>query len=198
MRENYRVSAEASPRDPWSPAHNPHAIAVSEAQWWLWTLGLCARRVADGRDPDRQVDARQFIVALRQLAYAADMQQKATVDAPPAARRAIGEARRRFVVAVPGVIEARDILVHFDRYALGEGNQQRRLRSQSDVDEAEAARHFWCGGYDPATGEFAVGPHHIPIQRAYAEARALFGAIYNAAQAVDEARRATPFDEASG
>ncbi|MGC4833993.1 hypothetical protein ACLQ3D_05815 [Micromonospora vinacea] len=102
------------------------------------------------------------------------------------------------MVAVPGLIEARDILIHFDRYALGDGNQQRRLRSQSDVDEAEAARHFWGGGYDPATGEFAVGPHHIPIQRAYVEARALFGAIYNAAQALDEARRAVPSHEAGG
>ncbi|MBM0237506.1 hypothetical protein JNW88_10680 [Micromonospora sp. ATA32] len=96
------------------------------------------------------------------------------------------------------MIEARDILIHFDRYALGDGNQQRRLRSQSDVDAAEAARQFWGGGYDPATGEFVVGPHHIHIQRAYAEARALFGAIYNAAQALDEVRRAALSEEAGG
>jgi len=57
----------------WSPADNPYAIAVSEAQWWLRCAQLASRRMRGGDDPrspgvsSRQIDACQFVVALWQL-----------------------------------------------------------------------------------------------------------------------------------
>jgi hypothetical protein len=101
------------PADTWSPADNPYAIAVSEAQWWLWTAELCARRIREGRDPDRQIDTRLFIVALRQLLYAAEMEKRAVRHLDRAVRRALREACKKFDQAVPGLTDARDVLVHF-------------------------------------------------------------------------------------
>ncbi|MFB9853510.1 hypothetical protein ACFFMR_24335 [Micromonospora andamanensis] len=176
--------------EPWSPAHHPEAIAVSEAQWWVWTLRLCARRL-DEREfglwlPDpRQIDARQFAVALRQVEYAASMMLKDTLlDCCPAARAKLEAARERFLTKVSGAIAARDILIHFHDYALGEGNRQREQKRRDGV--AAAARDHWGGGYDPATGEFRLGPHRINIKLALEEAEVFFDVIYMAAKAFDD------------
>ena len=57
----------------WSP-DNPHAIAISEAQWWQGVVQLAVLRFL--RDPDdqriswfssRQIDARQLVFGLRQI-----------------------------------------------------------------------------------------------------------------------------------
>ncbi|WP_433344198.1 hypothetical protein [Micromonospora sp. CA-111912] len=179
----------ATTPEPWSPAHHPEAIAVSEAQWWVWTLRLCARRL-DERElgmwlPDpQQIDARQFAVALRQVEYAAKMMLAGTLlDCCPAARADLKAARQRFLDKVPGAIAARDILIHFDDYAVGEGVRQRKQKRQEGA--AAAARDHWGGGYDPATGEFTLGPNRINIKLALEEAEVLFDAIYSAAKAFD-------------
>jgi hypothetical protein len=175
--------------DPWSPAHHPEAIAVSEGQWTLWTLDLCAHRVRTGNDPHRQIDARVFVFMLRQLLYAAEMQHEAI---RPAVRPEIHAAFRRacaaFEQAIPGLVAARDILTHFNEYAVGDGRLQRKLRKETGIDAAEAARRFWGGGYDPSTGEFIIGPHRIHIERALGAAHMLGDAIYAAAKEVDFAR----------
>ncbi len=75
MNEDEGVTDPAQPN--WSPAGNPHAIAISEAQWWQRAVELAALRL---RDPDdqrvawfssRQIDARQLVFALRELLSAA-------------------------------------------------------------------------------------------------------------------------------
>ncbi|MFI0368848.1 hypothetical protein ACH35V_13260 [Actinomadura sp. 1N219] len=38
----------ATSPDDWSPADNPYAIAVSEAQWWLHTVELAISRMRKG------------------------------------------------------------------------------------------------------------------------------------------------------
>lgn len=177
---------QIAPADTWSPADNPYAIAVSEGQWWMWTAELCARRIREGRDPDRQIDTRQFIMALRQLLYAAEMEKREVQHLDPAVLQALGEARQHFDQSVPGLTDARNVLVHFDEYARGEGKLQHKLRKQG-VDAATAARQFWTFGYDPATGSVQVGPYEINIEQARLQARQLFRAIYTAAQAVDAA-----------
>ncbi|MFI2666691.1 hypothetical protein [Micromonospora carbonacea] len=180
----------ATTPEPWSPAHHPEAIAVSEAQWWVWTLRLCAHRLDEQElglwlpDP-RQVDARQFVVALRQVEYATRLMLKGTLlDGCPAARSELETARQRFLAKVPGVIAARDILIHFHDYALGEGNRQNKQKQRDGA--AAAARDHWGGGYNPATGEFRLGPHRINIKLALEEAEVLFDAIYMAAKAFDD------------
>lgn len=57
----------------WSPADNPGAIAVSEIQWWAHAAELAVLRMRGSDDhriswfSSRQIDARQLILALRQL-----------------------------------------------------------------------------------------------------------------------------------
>ncbi|WP_158781240.1 hypothetical protein [Streptomyces sp. NRRL S-237] len=88
--------------DDWSPADNPYAIAVSEAQWWQRTAALAVRRIrADDDDSSapffdsRQIDARQLCIALRQLLMAEKLEQIALADLgiDPAAGQALNEAR---------------------------------------------------------------------------------------------------------
>jgi hypothetical protein len=138
-------------------------------------------------DP-RQIDARQFAIALRQVDYAAEMLLKQALpkSAGPT-RLALEKARQRFLAAVPGAIAARDILIHFSDYAVGAGNRQREQRRREGA--ASAARHHWGGGYDPATGDFAQGPNRINVKSALDEAEHLFDAIYMAARAIDRAER---------
>src|SRR5260370_12849772 len=51
--------------DDWSSADNLGAVALSEANAWRRALDLCASRVHDGGE-DQQMDARMFLLALRQ------------------------------------------------------------------------------------------------------------------------------------
>jgi len=169
----------------WSPAHHPEAIAVSEGQWAVWTVDLCVRRIREGRDPERQIDARQLAVALRQVLTAAVMAQKVVADLDPAAHAALGVAIERFRQQVPAV-EVRDVLIHFEDYALGLGYRQKQIAKVAGP--AEAARQSWGGGYDPATDQFNLGTHRIDVEAARNEAHRLFDATYLAAKAVDAAQ----------
>ena len=70
----------AAPAD-WSPADNPYALAVSEAQWWQRAARLGVLRLRDADDrriswfSSRQIDARQLVFALRQLLHAERLEQ---------------------------------------------------------------------------------------------------------------------------
>lgn len=155
----------------------------------MWALDLCAERVRTGRDPHRQIDARQFVFMLRQLLLAAELQDEVIrLEVRPEIHAAYRCARSAFEQRIPGLVAARDILMHFNEYAVGDGRLQRKLRKEAGIGAAEAARMFWGGGYDPATGEFGIGPHRIHIERALQAARTLNDAIYAAAKAVDFAR----------
>src|SRR5215472_13353892 len=96
------VTASVPPN--WSPADNPQAIAISEAQWWQRSVQLSVLRL---RDPDdhriswfssRQLDARQLVFALRQILNAerlvAVAMEERGVDA--AAHEALARARKMF------------------------------------------------------------------------------------------------------
>jgi hypothetical protein len=150
---------------------------------------LCAHRISTGRDLDRQVDARLFVFMLRQLLYAAELQHEAIRSVVrPEIHAAFRRACMAFEQEAPGVVTARDILTHFNEYAVGDGRLQRKLREETGIDAAEAARRFWGGGYDPSTGEFGIGPHRIHVERTLEAAEKLFDAIYAAAKEVDFAR----------
>ncbi len=168
----------------WSPAHHPEAIAVSEGQWALSTVDLCVRRMREGQDPARQIDARQCVVALRLVLAAALMAQKVVKDLDPAAHAALGVAIEQFRRQVPAV-EVRDVLIHFEDYALGLGRRQKQMAKVAGP--ADSARQSWGGGYEPATDQFTLGPHRIDVEVARNGAHRLFEEIYLAARAVDAA-----------
>jgi hypothetical protein len=102
----------------WSPADNPHAIAISEAQWWQSAAQLAVLRLCDPDDQriswfsSRQIDARQLVFALRQILNA----ERLVVAAMEArgvdtgALEALAHARQRFEDALPGIKDMRDAL----------------------------------------------------------------------------------------
>jgi hypothetical protein len=192
------VVTETTPRD-WSPADNPHAIAISEAQWWQRAVQLAVLRL---RDPDdqriswfssRQIDARQLVFALRQLLSAARLADVAMeahgIDAT--AREALGHARQRFEDALPGIKDMRDALMHFEDWSRGEGRSGPQ-RDRRNAGEAlrDVAREFWGFGYDPGAGTVSLGPDTINVDTADRAARELSWAIYQASREVDQANAA--------
>ncbi len=176
----------------WSPADNPYAIAVSEAQWWQRTVELGVHRLADadGRISwfsSRQIDARQIVVALTQLLNAEQLEQGALRDLgiDQAVRDALAQARDRFEAALPGIKHMRDALIHFDEWSRGEGRGPQKNRIRAGASPREAAREFWGSGYDPTTRTISHGPYSIDVDAADQAAAELAHAVYLAAHAVD-------------
>jgi hypothetical protein len=183
----------------WSPADNPHDIAISEAQWWQRAVQLAVLRLRDADDQriswfsSRQIDARQLIFALRQLLSAArlvDVAMEAR-DVDATARDAFAQARQRFEDALPGVKDMRDALMHFEDWSRGEGRfgPQRDRRNAGEA-LRDVAREFWGFGYDPNAGTVSLGPYTIGADTADQAAKELSRAIYQAAREVDQANAA--------
>jgi hypothetical protein len=168
----------------WSPAENLYAVAVSEARAWMDTIDLTARRMRSGDPFEQQLDARLFLLALRQLLYAADLEARVIKVLAPSARTKLRAARASFKSAVPGLTDARNVLVHFDEYARGAGDLQRKL-TREGADVTEVARDYWPFGYDPGTGMIQLGPFQIQVENARLAARQLCHAIWMAAREVD-------------
>jgi hypothetical protein len=166
--------------DDWSPADNPYAIALSETQWSLWTVQLCALRIHEGGDPERQIDARQFVAALRRIERFAMMEQDACRQVAPEAAHVLGQAIEVFATAVPGARHARDVLEHYDAYAVGKGHRQASAAS-------DLARQYSRFGYDPRTDQIQIGPYQINVTDAVTHARQLTAAVHTAVQAYDAA-----------
>jgi len=186
--------ASANPQG-WSPADNPYAIAVSEAQWWRDAARLAVPRMRDDDDRriawfgSQQIDARQLIFVLRQLLAAEHLEQVAlaAVGIDPAVSQALTEARARFEQALPDIKHMRDALVHFDEWSHGSGKYgpQRKARDAGAA-LRDVAREFWSFGYDPSAGTVSLDPFRIHIDDADRAARELCHAIYLAARKVDE------------
>lgn len=191
----------------WSPADNPHAIAISEAQWWQWAVRLTVLRLQDPDDQriawpsSRQIDARQLIFALRQLLSAAQLADLAMeargVDA--AARDALAQARRKFEDALPGIKDMRDALMHFEDWSRGEGKfgPQRGRRNAGDA-LRDIARDYWGFGYDSNAGTVSLGPYTIHVDTAAQAARELSWAVYMASHTVDQANAAALLETTVG
>ncbi|MCX4758717.1 hypothetical protein [Kitasatospora purpeofusca] len=181
--------------DDWSPADNPHAIAVSEATWWNATVALTVRRMREqptqvrGFD-SQQIDARTLVTALRNLLTAATLQKAALTELGAAQTPAdeLDAARRRFEAALPGLKEIRDGLTHFEHWSRGTGLGAQAAARRAGQREREVARDFWSFQFDPTTDSVTMGPFTIQVTAAEAAAELLHGAIYTAALAVDAAR----------
>jgi hypothetical protein len=177
----------------WSPADNPYAIAVSEAQWWERTAQLALRRLGDPEDDriawfsSRQIDARQLVVALQQLLNAERLEQVALdeLGMDQAVRDDLDRARQAFEDALPGIKHMRDALLHFDEWARGEGRGPQKTRVRAGIPHREVASEFWGFEYDPAAATISLGPYTINVAVVEDAVVALAEAIYVAAHAVD-------------
>jgi hypothetical protein len=179
----------------WSPADNPHAIAISEAQWWQRAVQLAVLRLRDTDDQriswfsSRQIDARQLVFALRQILNAERLVGVAMAarDVDTAAHEALARARRRFEDALPGIKNMRDALMHFDEWSRGEGRGPQKNRRKAGAALRDVAQEYWGFGYDPGAGAVSLGPYTIQVDTADQAAKDLSWAIYQAARAVDQA-----------
>jgi hypothetical protein len=178
----------------WSPADNPYAIAVSEAQWWLRSAMLTSRRMRDGDDPrsagfssSRQIDARQLVVALWQLLMAEKLQQAAlrALGIDQAVYAELSRSRQRFEKALPGIKYMRDALMHFDEWARGKGGGPQKKDVAAGTALRVVASTYWGFAYDPAKDTITLGPYVIEVETAIRAAAELTHDIYQAARAVD-------------
>lgn len=180
--------------DDWSPADNPYAIAVSEAQWWQRAVQLAVLRIR-GDDDDRiawfssrQIDARQLVFALRQLLTAEQLEQVAlkALGMDPAVGQELAKARKRFEDGLPGVKDMRDALMHFEDWSRGTGRGPQRERREAGEALRDVARFFWGFGYDPSADSVSLGPYIIDVGTADRAAAELCRAIYMAARELDK------------
>jgi hypothetical protein len=191
-----RMSAVTATVPPdWSPADNPHAIAISEAQWWQRAVHLAVLRLQEPDDQriswfsSRQIDARQLVFALRQILIAERLVAAAmkTRGVDAAAHDALAHARQRFEDALPGIKYMRDALTHFDHWSRGAGHGPQKDRRDAGEALRDVAREYWGFGYDPTVGTVSLGPYTIQVERADQAAKDLSWAIYQAAREVDQA-----------
>jgi hypothetical protein len=145
------------PAKNWSPADNSYSIAMSQAQWWNESARLAILRMRRNDDARfgwfsaQQIDARQLVVALRQLLTAEDLEQFALEDLgiDQAVRDTLARARQRFEDALPGVKDMRDGLLHFEEWSRGMGRGPQQTQRNNGVLPRDVARHFWGFGFDP-------------------------------------------------
>ncbi|MEU8164996.1 hypothetical protein AB0B97_00655 [Micromonospora sp. NPDC049004] len=162
----------------------PENLALSQA--WLWTKAVMvpAERLLHGPSAGLP-DALLLLVALRNVHRAATMALRHMRN--PDAKEHLTDAVAQFDAALPGLVQARDVVEHFDEYVLGDGNMQRRLKREAasngdDLSEAELAER-----YAPrlrGTGRhplISIGPHTIDVTRAPNAASWLLARIYSAA-----------------
>jgi hypothetical protein len=163
----------------------PYNLALSQA--WLWgkaAMVPTARLLGDGSGLP---DALLLMVALRNVHRAATMAQD-SLQKPEANQRLV-DALAAFDAALPGLIEARDVVEHFDEYRIGDGRVQRALLKQGtspEVTAAELAEQYAPrleGSYDEPI--LRVGPHSIEVTKVHEAVNVLFEGIWAAARAED-------------
>lgn len=165
------------PADAWSPTHNLHAVAMSEANAWRRAVDLCAVRIWSS-GPDQQVDARLFLLALRQFMKAAQMASEAVQGS--ADEQPLASARDQFSRALPGVKPACDVIEHFREYARGVGDLQQRGPRSSRQDDPIAAARDWHLGYDPETDRVVLSQYEVPVAVACEQVKLLQLAVWRA------------------
>jgi hypothetical protein len=149
IRDDARVTTTST--DDWSPADNPYAIAVSQAQLWRDVVRLTITRMRDEDDrragffSSQQLDAHVLVMTLRQLLTAEQLEQVALEELgiDTAVREELAHARKRFEDALPGIKNMRDALMHFDEWSRGTGRGPQKDRVKAGEAMRDVARDYW-------------------------------------------------------
>jgi hypothetical protein len=167
---------------------------VSESQWWSKAVRLAVLRLGEpddcrvGPHSSRQIDARTLVLALNLVLNAERLEQAALNDLgiEPSVRQSLEAARDRFLKELPGVVQMRDALTHFDEWSrgVGRGPQAKRVKRGDAV--RDVARDYWAFRYEAASRAVSLGPYVIDIDVAERAATDLAIAIYVASGAVDQ------------
>lgn len=97
----------------------PNRVFTLVDFWFRATENQATRVLAEGATT-QDTDAALFALALRNLLRAVDL----VIATVPASAETLRRAKDRFDKAAPGVIDARDVIDHFDEYEIGSGNLQ--------------------------------------------------------------------------
>ena len=162
----------------------PHNLALGHA--WLWAKASevpAARLLGDGSGLP---DALLLLLALRQVLRAAEMAQDSRLQ-NRRARQILNSAVARFKRDLPDLVDARDIIEHFDQYAVGKGDRQiGEKKADPPLTKAELAEHYAVrleGTHDEPI--VRVGPHSIKANNVPGAAGRLFEGIRAAARVED-------------
>ena len=163
------------------PGHN---LALGHA--WVWARAArvpAVRMLAEGAGYE---DALLLLLALRQVLRAAEMAQAGSLQ-KRRARQILNSAVARFKADLPDLVEARDIIEHFDEYAVGKGDLQNEDRaadpSLTDTELVERYAARLEGAWDEPT--IRVGTRSIVVRKVPEATDRLFQGMYAAAEAED-------------
>ncbi|MFJ8203239.1 hypothetical protein [Micromonospora chalcea] len=129
---------------PMDPLDSP----VSGVLAWSMAALHCAKRLLAGgqKGIEQHPDALLLMLSLRNLVRAAEWRVKTVKGTPEEAtrRQAVADFLRR----LPNLVDARDVLEHFDEYGSGRGRIQQRAASKGEV---------------PAVYRFAVATEGVDV-----------------------------------
>lgn len=156
----------------WRPTVHGANIGHSSAWMAHRKVALDLHRMLNEDDCDRAlIDAPYTVMALRQVLRGVEMTRKHVKT--EAARELLREALTAFDRAVPGGKRARDVIEHFDEYAMGIGNLQQpqvpRTKDRVPDDElSEAFNHRleWEREGDSRRPVYVAGPYRVDLQAA--------------------------------
>ena len=143
-----------------------------------------ARRLLDGSG---YIDGLFLLIALRQMIRAAEMAQQSLRNRQ--AKQILSSALRRFRADLPELVNARDIIEHFDEYAVGEGKlQEAELAADPGLTRAELAKRYAlrmeCATSYPVV---RVGERSIDVTKVLPAVQRLYERM-NAAADVEDGR----------
>ncbi|GID32919.1 hypothetical protein [Paractinoplanes brasiliensis] len=159
-----------------------HNLAINSAWTWGRSSRLQAERLLDGSSI---WDAYLLMVALRQMIRAAEMAQKSLQKRQ--AQQILNSALKRFRTDLPELVDARDIIEHFDEYAVGKGALQEADRAADPtLTDFELAQQYTTrleGTLNEPT--VWVGHRAIEVAKVQPAVQRLFNKMWAAAKAED-------------
>lgn len=169
------------------PAAVPALVALYDTLEWNTIASRQYVRVLEAEtSADREYDLILFALAVRQVVRGGELALRVAEEyGLVEAKTRMQEMLAAVDELLPGSVNVRDLLTHFDDYRLGRGRLQRDTKAR----KAEVERYFkWIEADEPGTGSAPVlvlaGRYRLPSDKAMAACDAL-------ANAVSEAMRVT-------
>jgi hypothetical protein len=163
------------------PVHN---LAINAAFTWVRAAMEQATRLLQGAS---YWEAYVLLLSLRQVLRAAEMAQGSSFQSRRA-RQILNTAVRRFKADLPDLVDARDIIEHFDKYAVGKGDLQLADRdADPSLTDAQLVKRYEARLEGP-WGEpiLRVGSRALEITKVIEACDTLFKRMFAAAEAEDE------------
>ncbi|MFB7517240.1 hypothetical protein [Streptomyces sp. NPDC056144] len=155
-------------KEKWRPTQ--HGANIGHTSAWMAhrKVALDVHRILSEDDPDRAViDAPYTVMALRHVIRGVRMAHEHLKTEP--AKELLREALGDFDKAVPGGKKARDVIEHFDEYAMGIGYLQQpggsRRDNTPDDDLSEQYNHRleWRADGEERRPVYVAGPFEVDL-----------------------------------